>query len=289
MIYMNDINKISSTFDLILYADGTTMLSSTCTFICDGRDTASIDANTNRELSKISDWLIVSKLSLNISKTKFIQFHYKQKIMNENNCPKLKINDSEIERVQEFNFLGLTINENLDWSSHCNKIAYKTSRTLAIMNRLKHELPSAMVKLMYDVLIISHFQYCITSWGYSCYRLFKHQKRAIRIVTLSKYNAHADPVFKSNKLLKIEDIFEIQCLKLYYRYQKVILPKFLLDMFIENRDVHSHNTRQTFYLHHGVTVSARNCIVIPCRYELTERPIMFFKELQVIVLTRLHS
>ena len=186
--------------------------------------------------------------------------------MNEDNYPKLKINDSEIERVQEFNFLGLTINENLDWSSLCNKIAYKTSRTLGIMNRLKHELPSAILKLMYDALIMSHFQYYITSWGYSCYRLFKLQKQAIRIVTLSKYNAHTDPLFKSNKLLKIEDIFEIQCLKLYYRHRKAILPKYLLDMFIENRDVHSHNTRQTSYLHHGVTrtVSARNCI----RYSL---------------------
>ena len=50
--------------------------------------------------------------------------------------------------------------------------------------------------------------------------------------------------------------------KLYYRYRNVILPKYLLDMFIENRDVHSHNTRQTFYLHNGVTrtVIARNCV-----------------------------
>ena len=37
-------------------------------------------------------------------------------------------------------------------------------------------------------------------------------------------------------------------------------------MFIENRDVHSHDTGHTFYLHNGVTrtVSARNCV----RYSL---------------------
>ena len=101
---MNDINKVSSKFDFILYADDTTMISSMCTCTSDRRDTASIDANINQELSKISDWLIVNKRSLNISKTKFIQFHHKQKFMNEDNYPKLKINYSEIERVQEFNF-----------------------------------------------------------------------------------------------------------------------------------------------------------------------------------------
>ena len=99
------------------------MISAMCTFTSDRRDTASIDAYMNQALSKISDWLIVNKLSLNISKTKFIQFHHKQKIMIEDNYPKLKNNDSEIERAQEFDFLGLTINENLDWSSHCNNIA----------------------------------------------------------------------------------------------------------------------------------------------------------------------
>ena len=132
------------------------------------------------------------------------------------------------------------------------------------MNRLKHELQSILLKLMYDALIMSHFQYCITSWGYSCYRRFKLRNRAIRTVTLSKYNAHTDALFKLNKLLKIEDIFEIQCLKFYYKYRKAILPKYLIYMFTENRDAHNHNTRQTSHLHHCVTrtVSARNCVRI---------------------------
>ena len=92
-----------------------------------------------------------------------------------------------------------------------NKIAFKVSRILGIMNRLKHQLPSISIilELMYDALIMLHFQYYITSLGYSCYRVFKPQKRAIRIVTLKQYNAHKDPLFKLNKLLIIEDIFEI--------------------------------------------------------------------------------
>ena len=156
IIYMNDINAVSPKFTFILYADDTTMISSMYTFTSVTRqDTACIADNINEELSKISDWLAVNKLSLNTSKTKFIQFHHRQKTLNENDYLKLRINDSEIERVQEFNFLGLTINEYLDWSSHCNKIAFKISRTLGIMNRLKHELPSIILKLMYDALIVS--------------------------------------------------------------------------------------------------------------------------------------
>ena len=85
IIYMNDINAVSPKFTFILYADDTTMISSMYTFTSVMRqDTAWIADNINEELSKISDWLAVNKLSLNASKTKFIQFHHRQKTLNEN-------------------------------------------------------------------------------------------------------------------------------------------------------------------------------------------------------------
>ena len=113
---------------------------------------------------------------------------------------------------------------------------------------------------------MSHFQYYITSWRYSSYRLFKRQKRTMIILTPSKYNDHTYPLFKLNKLLEIEDIFEMQCMKFYYKYRKVIMPQYLIDMFTENHDVHNHNTRHISHLHHGVTrtVNTRNCV----RYSL---------------------
>ncbi len=59
-------------------------------------------------------WLIVNKLSLNIPKTKYIVFHSKQKRIIP---PKLKIQNVVIDRVQDFNFLGLILNENLSWKA----------------------------------------------------------------------------------------------------------------------------------------------------------------------------
>ena len=109
---MNDINAVSPKFTFILYTDDTTMISSMNTFTSVMRhDTAGIADDINEELSKISDWLAGNKLSLNTSKTKFIQFHHRQKkTLNENDYLTLIITDSEIERVQELNFLSLTIN-----------------------------------------------------------------------------------------------------------------------------------------------------------------------------------
>ena len=83
---------------------------------------------------------MVNKLSLNVEKTKFLFFHY-QRVITYEDIPDLMINDKKIERVSCFNFLGLTINEFMNWSSHSAKIANKISRTFGIMIRLKRYLP----------------------------------------------------------------------------------------------------------------------------------------------------
>ena len=88
------------------------------------------------------------------------------------------------------------------------------------MNKLKRYLPIPVMKLMYDSLILSHLQFGITCWGYECNRLFKLQKRALRIMTNSKYNAHTEPLFKDLKLLKLDGIFDIQCMKFFFQIYK---------------------------------------------------------------------
>ena len=69
------------------------------------------------------------------------------------------------------------------------------------------------------------------------------QKRVIRIITSSKFFAHTGPLFKRNHILKVEDMYKLQCLKLYYKIQKGTVPQYLSTLTVHNRDIHGHNTR----------------------------------------------
>ena len=250
IIYMNDIHTVSDNLNFILYADDTTLSSPMCSFTrgCDGNIDI-VSTLINSELNKIADWLAVNKLSLNVQKTKFMIFHYRQRVLTENDIPCLMINNTLIERVTEFNFLGLTVNEYMNWNSHTQKIANKISRTLGVMNRLKRYLPISAMKLMYDSLILSHLQFGITSWGFEWDRISKLQKRALRIMTNSKYNAHTDPLFKRLHLLKVNDIFDVQCLKFWYKFVNKKLPNYFRDMFKYNYELHEIGTRSHDQLH----------------------------------------
>ncbi len=55
--------------------------------------------------------------------------------------PTLEIDKVEIEKIKEFNFLGIVINEQLNWKSNVEYISCKIARTNGIINRLKHYLP----------------------------------------------------------------------------------------------------------------------------------------------------
>ena len=141
-------------------------------------------------------------------------------------------------------FLGLTISETLDWSHHIQKISNKISKIIGIMSKLKHYLPSIIMKTIYTSLIQSHFYYGILVWGFDNSRLFKLQKKAVRIICSCKYNAHTDPIFKKLCLLKIQDIFIIQCAKFFYKFSHNKLPYYFRTIFVYNSEVHNYNTRQ---------------------------------------------
>ena len=106
--------------------------------------------------------------------------------------------------MTNFNFLGVIIDEHLNWNDHINKVATTISRCVGILCRLKHYLPLYTLRTLYTSLILPHLTYGILIWGSNISRLFKLQKRAVRTITNSSYNAHTEPIFKSLNLLKIK-------------------------------------------------------------------------------------
>ncbi len=184
-----------------------------------------------------------------MQKTKYMIFHTPRKRIQE---LEIKIDDILIEKVSEFNFLGVTINENLNWKCHIDKISNKISRNIGILNKLKHFLPMQTKMLLYNSLILSQINYGLLIWGFSCQRIVKLQKKSVRIIALSKYNAHTEPIFKELRLLKVDDIYTIQLLKFFYKFKHKQLPVYLLNLpFYCNSDTHQHNTRNRNKLHLG--------------------------------------
>ena len=74
----------------------------------------------------------VPKKILDANKTYFVVFHNDQKVTTKWKMPRIEINNTQIERVIVFNFLGLTTDAFINWEWHSLQIAHKISCTLAV-------------------------------------------------------------------------------------------------------------------------------------------------------------
>ena len=214
IIYVNDFALSSEKFKFVMYADDTTLtstLETSSTNELNGNPASSI----NIELNKISEWLKLNRLTLNVQKTKYMLFKTSKKKVQ---TLLLQMDNTIIDKVLDYNFLGIHFNEQLNWKSHIDKLSVKCCRILGILNRLKRILPLNIKIILYNSLMLPHLNYGITLWGLKCERILTLQKKAARILSASKYNAHTELLFKHIKLLKIEHILKLHELKLYLLY-----------------------------------------------------------------------
>ena len=162
-IYINDFARASATFDFTCYADDTTLFSTLNKFI--NAQNTNPDIIINTELAKINEWLEINKLSLIVTKSKFTVFHTQHNHI-AIKPPVPKINNTNIEKVEQFKFLGLTLDSHLNGKKHSDNISNKCSQIIGILNRLKHIIPQSIKIMLYNALLLPHINYCLVTWGY---------------------------------------------------------------------------------------------------------------------------
>ena len=172
----------------------------------------------NNELKVLSDWFKANRLSLNVKKTNYLMFGYKQIAANchtGNTEFCIKIDEVNIMEVEYTKFLRVFIDKKLTWQRHITYISTKISRSLYVLNRLKFKLPTNALFSLYYSLIYPHLIYCNILWGCAAKsvlnELFLLQKRAVRIINKCGYLTHSDPIFKNLGILKVSDLFEHCC------------------------------------------------------------------------------
>ena len=253
LIYINDAKNATSALNFIHFADDTN-LAKNMSFFANEKNNLThgqVERRINAELKKVYDWLCVNKLSLNVSKTRSMLFKH-PKIPTVHRSYDLEINGEKIKRVKEFNFLGIMLDEHLTWKPHIKKIRSKVCQSVGVIKRVRKILPLAALKSLYSAIVLPHLNYGIKLWGQDLqthtkaeqHAAYIVQKRAVRVITRNKYFSHTSPLFKQNNLLKLPDIYKMQCLKLYHKIENEQVPVFFSSFTTRNRDIHNHNTRQ---------------------------------------------
>ena len=203
LIFINDCTVASDVALYSLFADDTALsFKSTSMF--------DLINSVNTELTKVYKWLQANKLTLNTAKTEWILFSTAKGYVVPQNG--VLIDNLPIARVYSVKYLGVLIDSNLNFCDHIIYISKKVSKTLGVLFRLRNLLSIEARINLYYALIYPYIMYCILVWGktYDSHlnRLILLQKKIVRIITNSAYDAHTLPLFYQTKILKIKDVYK---------------------------------------------------------------------------------
>jgi len=201
---------------------------------------------TGNELESLSEWFKANKLSLNLSKTNYIIFRSKKKIL-----PVLyssiKIDNKEISQVTTTKFLGVYVDEHLTFNDHVSIIAKKVAKNIGIISRIRHVLQRPILVNLYNTLILPYLSYCNIVWASNYHshltRLTILQKRIVRIICGLKYNQSTRMYFMKLRIMSLLNINKMQTGVFMYRFKHRLLPETFANNFQLNTDVHCYYTR----------------------------------------------
>ena len=234
LLLINDLPNATNMFS-ILFADDTTLQLSSSNIV-------SLYEQANVELDKLADWFKANKLTLNISKTKYMIFKDKSKTVNFASH-NLKIDNEVIERIgkncpeESFKFVGINLDECLSWRHHVNHVINKIAGATYALSKLKNLLPNKIKLTIYNSLFKSHIEYGIVAWGNSAdpgiKRICSLQKRSVRYISNARSKQHTSNLFAEHKILKFHDLVKHCELSFMYKYVYSILPSSFNDMFVK--------------------------------------------------------
>ena len=245
LIYINDLPSAVQGSTVSMYADDTSLC-------LKSRDISQLNEAINDDLAHLDSWLKGNKLSLNVAKTQSMLIATKPKHRTLNNAAEklhLKIRGSELDVVNKTKYLGVHVDNSLDWKEHIKTVSTKVSRAIGFLKHAKNILPIASLKTLYSSIVEPHFRYCCSVWGCcgttDIDQLQKLQNRAARIVTNSSFGAPSRPLIESLGWKTVRELVDQDSRLMVYKSINGLAPQYMSDLFTRNSACSSRNLRNT--------------------------------------------
>ena len=274
LIYINDIINSSSLGQFVLFADDTNI------FVI-GKSAKDAYSKANNLLKELNLYMISNKLHINLEKCVYIHFKPRLNNSERKTCARnrivgnelqLFINGQKIKKTDKVRYLGIVIDENLDWNEHIEYLQQKLNSCIITIKRIKKFIPKNQYLKLYFSLFLSHLTYGISAWGSSSScklnKIFSIQKRCIRLLFGKAFNfdhaeyyqtcarsrtfeenmapknyvlEHTKPLFTEYQLLTVHNLYKLFTFNEIFKIQKYHCPISLSNLLHKNCDLARQN------------------------------------------------
>ena len=138
--YINDITNIESATlaNFVLFADDTNIFVS-------GKDENDAYKNANNVLNEVHQYMVANQLHINMDKSVFMHFRRMLNTVERLTCARvreygsdniLQLGNQKLKKVDQVKFLGVIIDDNLNWEPHIHHLRQKLNSSIIMLKRI---------------------------------------------------------------------------------------------------------------------------------------------------------
>lgn len=181
----------------------------------------------NADLERITTFLKMMKLKLNVNKSKFMVFAQRG---DQYEC-EILFDGQKLERVNEIKYLGILIDDQLSFKPFADYVVKKIAKKISFLRRIRNKLTLDSSLLLFKVLVAPHYDFCSSILflmnEQQLNQLQILQNRALRIVLKARRDTHVTTMLNRTNMLSIKQRINYNVILLIYKAVNHLLPEYL--------------------------------------------------------------
>ena len=161
----------------------------------------------------------------------------------------IKVGKQHLRQTKYVKFLGILLDEHLNWKHHLLELSNKLARTCGLFFKILKFLPTNVLICLYNSLFPSFLQYGTIVWGltYESYIkiIYLLQKKIIRVIAFEHFTSPSAPIFLNLKILRLSELFQLKLLCFMYECINSTSPTHFFNSIVPVPSVHQYTTRQS--------------------------------------------
>ena len=245
-LYINDIVSVVDA-EAVLFADD-------AAFVISAPTLPEMYDKVKQLFSDLNEYLTLNKLVPNLGKSKLMLFSSRPC----SNLEEIRFSNDDIEWVEEFKYLGLSLTNKMSYSCHIENISTRISQYIGIFYNLNKILPRGVLLLLYHSFVLPHLTLHILLWGSApdvyINKLKVKQNKLLRaILDVEVLNGipqvRSLEMYNTLGLLTVNNLVKFQLFKFLNSLLNGTLPAFY-DLILRPLLItHEYNTRTGDYRH----------------------------------------
>ena len=132
----------------------------------------------------------------------------------------IKLEQRQISQVYTYKYLGVWLDQTLNWKEHVTKTSKKIGSRIALLGRSKRYIPLEGLKLLANALILPLCEYCCNAWS-NCSQnvkdvIIKQHKKMARVILGANVRTPTQENFNTLKWVSIQDRWNYFKCKMIY-------------------------------------------------------------------------